>query len=283
MYGENARYQYGLLLENLKVHTTIGMEIHNHLNYDTKSPLELLDEISNTDSLETIDKAIATIAYQYGFQYYSMFSAISSKEGCLHLHSVAQGDLEYMVYYRRKDYFSCDPMLRLSRESSLPFVWNASSYKNKIENQLMSNERDVVDDSIGFGMVQAINLPFHTPNKGGGLLRFIRMSAKPMTEQEVYFFTSEVSLLCTTIFEKQCDLLLPSINTQAPFDVALTFREKEILQWIAFGKTPSQVGGLLGISDNTVSTHLKNTRRKLKVCNITHAVAKAIVCEIISV
>lgn len=280
MHHKIARDQPDLFLDKLKVLTSIGANVKEHYYYDLFS---IMETVSNANSLDVVDKVIASIAYQHGFQYYSMFTAINSHNSSLHLHSVAQGDMDYMLHYRAKEYFSCDPMIKLARCSIIPFVWNANSYRDKLENTLCLRERDVINDSLDFGMIQALSIPFHTPCHSSGLLRFIRMRGKAMAPKEVFNFTSEIMLLCSMVFEKNCSLLMPPIHLNPKSRFILTSREIEILQWIACGKTPSQVGDRLGISDNTVSTHLKNIRKKLDVRNITHAVAKALSLKIISV
>lgn len=56
----------------------------------------------------------------------------------------------------------------------------------------------------------------------------------------------------------------------------LTVRERQCLVLTAHGQTDKDAGELLGISANTVRTHLANVRTKLNAKNKTHAVAKAI-------
>jgi DNA-binding NarL/FixJ family response regulator len=56
----------------------------------------------------------------------------------------------------------------------------------------------------------------------------------------------------------------------------LTDKEKQILQYLSAGKSYKMIADALGISVQTVKSHLKNVYRKLHVNNNTEAVAKAI-------
>ncbi|MCM3784642.1 response regulator transcription factor [Neobacillus mesonae] len=47
----------------------------------------------------------------------------------------------------------------------------------------------------------------------------------------------------------------------------LTTREREILNWVASGKTNREIADALGISDQTVKNHLKNILQKLQLEN----------------
>ncbi|SDY92498.1 DNA-binding transcriptional regulator, CsgD family [Lysobacter sp. yr284] len=55
----------------------------------------------------------------------------------------------------------------------------------------------------------------------------------------------------------------------------LTEREKEVLQWIAEGRTSREVGLILSIAERTVKFHLRNIYSKLNVLNRTQAVSIA--------
>lgn len=58
--------------------------------------------------------------------------------------------------------------------------------------------------------------------------------------------------------------------------VQLTDREKEILLWLMEGKSSWDIGQILSISERTVKFHVNNICVKLNAVNRTHAVAKAI-------
>jgi len=56
----------------------------------------------------------------------------------------------------------------------------------------------------------------------------------------------------------------------------LTLREREVLQWIAAGKSSWDVSVILGISERTVNWLISRAGRKLNAVNRTHAVVNAI-------
>ncbi len=58
-------------------------------------------------------------------------------------------------------------------------------------------------------------------------------------------------------------------------DIHLTDREKEALLWAAQGKTSEDTADILGISRQTVETHIKSCLSKLDVANRTQAVVRA--------
>ncbi len=55
---------------------------------------------------------------------------------------------------------------------------------------------------------------------------------------------------------------------------ALSERERQIMVWVAMGKTNPEIGMILDISEFTVKNHMKSIFGKLDVTNRAQAVAK---------
>ena len=53
----------------------------------------------------------------------------------------------------------------------------------------------------------------------------------------------------------------------------LSIREREVLQWIASGKTNDEIGGILGLSIYIIKNNVQRIFRKLNVSNRAQAVA----------
>jgi LuxR family quorum sensing-dependent transcriptional regulator len=58
----------------------------------------------------------------------------------------------------------------------------------------------------------------------------------------------------------------------------LTPREREVLQWIAVGKTSWEIGVMLGISEQAINKIISGTMIKLDAVTRTQAVVTAIRC-----
>jgi DNA-binding CsgD family transcriptional regulator len=63
--------------------------------------------------------------------------------------------------------------------------------------------------------------------------------------------------------------------------MGLTPRETEILRWISYGKTASEIALIVSVSEHTVNSHTATILKKLDVVNRTQMVAKAIREQII--
>lgn len=58
--------------------------------------------------------------------------------------------------------------------------------------------------------------------------------------------------------------------------ISLTKREREVLSWTSEGRTASEIGEQLNISERTVTFHINNILAKLGAANKVQAVVKAI-------
>ncbi len=64
---------------------------------------------------------------------------------------------------------------------------------------------------------------------------------------------------------------VPEVDGQSTGTCELSLREQDVMDWLAQGKSNSDIGVMLGISPHTVRKHLENVFRKLGVENRTAA------------
>jgi DNA-binding CsgD family transcriptional regulator len=77
--------------------------------------------------------------------------------------------------------------------------------------------------------------------------------------------------------EDALTLMLECVAADAPArDYGLTAREREILHWLAAGKSNAEIAAILAIRPRTVHKHLENIFRKLGVENRTAAALRAL-------
>jgi DNA-binding CsgD family transcriptional regulator len=69
----------------------------------------------------------------------------------------------------------------------------------------------------------------------------------------------------------------------APPRKRLTDGEKEVLTWVARGKTSAETAIILGLKERTINFHCDNAMKRLDVINRTQAVAKAVAEGIIGI
>jgi LuxR family quorum sensing-dependent transcriptional regulator len=125
---------------------------------------------------------------------------------------------------------------------------------------LMHRRRD-------FGFNDAVVVPVHNP---AGLPAFVSLSGCQIEVPDAELLPLYVVALCA--FERVRDLQL---LTSKPKPV-LTPREREVLTWVANGKSAWEIGIILNISKRTVDEHVQTAAKRLGAQNRSHAVAIAL-------
>ncbi len=74
--------------------------------------------------------------------------------------------------------------------------------------------------------------------------------------------------------QRQAACINAQLHRQVVRVSALSERERQIMTWVAMGKTNPEIGSILSISEFTVKNHMKSIFGKLDVTNRAQAVAK---------
>ena len=120
-------------------------------------------------------------------------------------------------------------------------------------------------DSLG--VVEAIAVPLASFGQQRPLALYFRKSpASQEIDEAAITFESQL------IFEDLEDLLNARAVSALPF---LNARQLECLQWASMGKTSSEIGTIVSLSEHTVNHYLNSCCRALNCVNRTQAVAQA--------
>jgi LuxR family quorum sensing-dependent transcriptional regulator len=177
---------------------------------------------------------------------------------------------EWNQTYRDEGYGEVDPLMRFLRRAVKPFEYDEAPYDPNRE----PRAAEVVRRRREFEFRDGLVVPILGP---AGTTVFVAMSGpRPdMTDRT----KPALHLIALYAFYRFCCLR----STAAVEKPRLTDREREVLTWIASGKSAWEVGEILRISRRTVEEHAQHVLGKLGAANRTHAVATAIRDHLIAV
>lgn len=170
---------------------------------------------------------------------------------------------EFVALYSRRNYIRFDPIVRLSRRSQLPFSWDERSYADETDPRAL----EVMHDKASFGMREGFVVPIHAPNGSKSAVAMsgskvsLPAGAKPI-----------IHLMAVYAFDR----VQAITGVRRSGRPALTEREREVLTWVAHGKSAWEIAKILDIAKRTVDEHAQTAYRKLGAVNRTHAVAIAL-------
>jgi LuxR family quorum sensing-dependent transcriptional regulator len=221
--------------------------------------LDRLSEAKSTlDVLSILERALKPFGAEF-FCFNFLPVAPEKFEDVLLFHRVPA---DRMRLYLKKQYYRVDPSLRHCWRTTQPFEYLHSPYDPDREPQAA----EVLQRAQDFRLSKGFLIPLSSPTGRHGNVWVGGYDLK-LAENEKPI----VHLLSLYAFEKVrqfsgCCETRPSI----------TAREREVLTWIASGKTAWDISEILGISKRTVNEHFNNAARKLSAANRAQAVARAI-------
>jgi LuxR family transcriptional regulator, quorum-sensing system regulator BjaR1 len=172
---------------------------------------------------------------------------------------------EFSLHYVAKNYIEIDPLVTELRRTVRMFAW-ADVCDNR---QLSKNEKYVMEEGREFGLRDGLIIPI--PTAGGMLDVFSPCGLQPDLSERA---RQALDVICTFAHKALQLAVMRKARTEPRHP--LTPREREILKWVAVGKTDDEIGTILTLSADTVHSHLKNSMRKLDAGRRTYAVVQAL-------
>ena len=178
---------------------------------------------------------------------------------------------DWMSYYLANNYQDIDPVPNYAKYNSGIFIW-----EDLRTDQLKKQEVLVLDEAQEAGLHDGVGIPLYgARNEVAG----VGLARTDATERPDRNMLSALQVITRQFHECYCQL--GNCDKTARANV-LTPRQIEVLKWMAIDKTASEIGMLMGVSENTVNYHKKEIYQRLEANSRILAVVKGIRQGIIS-
>ncbi|ALK09249.1 LuxR family transcriptional regulator [Blastochloris viridis] len=173
--------------------------------------------------------------------------------------------------YLERDYYRDDPVAAFGRVRIDPFTWHDAP----IDDERQPRGRLIMAEAADIGMRDGLVIPIVTSRS---LHSCVSVAGEaPERDPDV-----QRAIHLVGMFAHARAVQLAS--EQAPVRRRLlSDREREVLLWVAAGKTAWEISRILGIAERTVIYHVTTAARRLQAVSRTHAVARAIALGEISI
>jgi DNA-binding CsgD family transcriptional regulator len=173
---------------------------------------------------------------------------------------------EYIDRYCEKNYVARDPAVSQLRRSLSPFSWGDMRSRG----DLNKTERTIIDEARDFGACEGFIVPIVTLS--GSMALFSPWGREPDLSQRARAAIEMIGVYSHHAL-RRC---LIQNEREDAVHTPLTPREREIMQWVAVGKTDEEIAGILNIGMTTVTSHVEHAKQKLDAFRRTYAVVQAI-------
>ena len=234
-----------------------------------RSAFEFIQGIERLSNTGEIMDAMGALLKKHGFEYHCVSFLATTTETLGDVLLSNRLPEEWLKLYIEREYVHDDPAFRYAKTVVRPFRWfKESPYDPERE----PRAAEVVQRARDFGILDGFLIPVASTAGRMGQIWFGGRTLD-LPERQL----PALHLMAIYAFDR----ILKLHGSPARHQARLTPREREVLTWVANGKSSWEIGELLHVSSRTVKEHVKNLCRKLDAVTRTQAVMIAVRDKII--
>lgn len=247
-----------------------------------------LADIAACSDLAALKRRLQIIAEAYGFSSFN-FLDVGNPHIDVPFYMGTTG-AAWEETYKNNGFVHVDHCVKMARRSNTPFTWDEVPQPISASSGPRSGSVRLMEAASDHGYKNGLVVPFHYRDRIGRIYSSLC----------VFYWKDRQSSFKSTIARKKFDLHIVLIYwIQRAIDIVaeteraggearmglgqtqlaempLSDRERDVLAWAARGKTAAETSDILTISEETVSSHLRNAMRKLNAVNKTQATVRAL-------
>ncbi len=222
-----------------------------------------LSEVTNDKGLQF---RLDAVTKRLGFERFLVGIEWKGPGGGRQFHISSGYSPQWQSRYTQQQYLERDPTVVHCQTSMQPMVW-------RNENFLSAQAMDILEDARAHRMGHGVSVGVHGKNGVKSMLSLARDQdiERNHLERAELIASAQVLSACAHL------ALLRIVGMESPVSGTgrITRQEREVIRWVAAGKTGWEIGRIMSISEPTVAFHVKNAMQKLEVKNRPQMVAVA--------
>jgi LuxR family quorum sensing-dependent transcriptional regulator len=222
-----------------------------------------LDDLKRLPNADAVADTVLGYVRRYGLETLLIGTNPIIREPYADVILVKRMPEEWIRTYAANQYAEIDPVVREMKRTWKPFEWREVAYdpeRDPRAERLMQRRRE-------FGFGGGFVVPIHGAK---GFAGFVSMSGRTLDLND----RDKPALQLIVYYAFHHVISLRKGNGRA--NATLSAREREVLTWVASGKSAWEIGEILNIAKRTVDEHAQAAFQKLGAINRAHAVAIAI-------
>lgn len=226
----------------------------------------LSSEIVAADTLQGLSTALTRMVREFGFRHFLVKKAVEATDVLLS-RLIVETNLppDYVRDFDRRRLLQQCHLAPVLAEYALPYCWTLDERGRASGHELPA---EFVELQQQYELTTSVAMALHSIDGSGFRIR-IDGRRPHLTQVEM----NELGMLILQAFGvfdriRRAD--------QRPPAAPLTNRELEVVRWTSQGKTSSEIGQILSLSDHTINAYMTNAIKKLDCVNRTQLVAKAL-------
>lgn len=219
--------------------------------------------ISTTQSLHELERAMLAAVNALGFQSFNLAIQKASAQEFMETPTLTTWATQDLLAYQRDRWAGRDPLLRQADGDGPPLLWRSDSWRSK-------GHHSYHEYLSSAGITAGATVPLGREGGQHGALTMLSFTERrhdPLLADTIYVLASLVVARCVGLG------VVSRVDDRVMHLRLLSGHQREVLRWVAAGKTSTEIAVILGLSRRTVDYHVAETLRKLNVVNRAQAAA----------
>lgn len=231
------------------------------------------EKFSRFSSLKEVSDFLASGLGDYGISDVTYYTPKSKVKGGGAGRLITTYSQDWQDHYFEMSYQDKDPVIEMGQQSFCPIDWSILKDRCGDTKKMFGEAREFGVSDRGVVIPMRGHL---------GEITLISMTSDLGGSEWVKYLSAHKSEFVNFAFCLHGSILSLSANTGGKEEPRLTVREKQVLQWAAFGKTSWETAMILELSERTIETYIGKAVAKLEASTKAHAVCKALSLGLIS-
>jgi LuxR family transcriptional regulator, quorum-sensing system regulator CciR len=230
-----------------------------------------VDEANRITEVGELDRLLHGAANSFGFDYFALVHHAELKRTTPEIIRRYNYPVAWTGTIIERGYFSDDPMHAACQRTAVGFLWSDVSRLIK----LTGRQKEILEAAGTAGMGEGFTVPANVPGESNGSCSFgvkygRKVSAKNLpAAQYIGCFAFEAA-------RRIAQLSVAKGETDETRSLGLSQRQLECMVLAARGKSDVDIATLLGLSVDTVHTHMENAKRRFNCSTRMTAVVRAL-------
>jgi LuxR family quorum sensing-dependent transcriptional regulator len=233
--------------------------------YATRA-LDFVERLQQLTTFDEVSRLIIAELKWFGFEYITSWAIPGPGTEAKDRVVLNTRPLDYIDRYNEKKYFLHDPVVTELRKNVSPFSWGDV----RAHRELTKSETRILDEGREFDAYDGFIVPIISAT--GEIALFSPCGRNPNLIPRARSALEIIGVFSHHALRRVLAQRVREETSHTP----LTPREREIMQWVAAGKSDDEIADILSIGRTTVTAHVENAKRKLDAFRRTQAVAQAI-------
>jgi DNA-binding CsgD family transcriptional regulator len=235
--------------------------------------MRIVRHLDACESTEELRDVLMNELRSFGFKGFSIAIDRKMKSLAVHAAILATWPKGTNERYVNSGLFYRDPIMNRAHRSFEPFVWDLSAYDptQPGHSQMLAIRRELgVDGGIVVPVMEAM---------GGRTVLFLSGVRFPYCKDTLLYLRLILEHAVAQMNRLRNGGSWSEPHTAFVKEALLSTRERQVLGWIAFGKSSREVATIMGLSEHTVNEHIAGAVSKLQASNRTEAVMRAVLTD----